>query len=255
MSLVPDGTPLVLLNAFPVDRSQWDPLIDALPALPGDIITFDVPGIGDMPLPDEEPSLELIADAAVLAMREVTGRDKAVWVGCSMGGYIAMAVAERHPEAVAGIGLLGTKAAADTDEAREARLALAEKVDGAEGHPDPRGAAEGLVGTPGEGREALVAAVAGNIARHGGDGIAWGQRAMAARPDRTEVLAALEVPALVAVGEHDAIAGEDAAHAMAEALGVEAMVLDGVGHLSAWEDPQRVAALVADLVDRADAAG
>ncbi|WP_062523089.1 alpha/beta fold hydrolase [Demequina silvatica] len=253
MSLVPDGTPLVLLNAFPVDRAQWDPLLDALPVLPGDIITFDVPGIGDMPLPEEEPSLELIADAAVLAMREVTGRDKAVWVGCSMGGYIAMAVAERHPEAVAGIGLLGTRSTADTDEAREARLALAERVDGAEGHPDARGAAEGLVGTRDDARDALVAAVAANIARHGGDGIAWGQRAMAARPDRTAVLEALDVPAFVAVGEHDAIAGVDAARTMAEALGVEAEVLAGVGHLSAWEAPERVAALVAGLVDRADA--
>ncbi|WP_062386337.1 alpha/beta fold hydrolase [Demequina iriomotensis] len=252
MSLVPDGTPLVLLNAFPVDRSQWDPLLEALPDLPGDIITFDVPGIGDMPLPDDEPSLELIADAAVLAMREVTGHDSAVWVGCSMGGYIAMAVAERHPEAVAGLGLLGTKAAADTDEAREARLALADSVEGAAGHPDPRAAAEGLVGTRGEAREALVAAVAANIARHGGDGIAWGQRAMAARPDRTEVLAALDVPAFVAVGEHDAIAGEAAAHEMAAALGVEATVLPGVGHLCAFEEPGPVSALVAALIGSAD---
>ncbi|WP_062515967.1 alpha/beta fold hydrolase [Demequina gelatinilytica] len=254
MSLVPDGTPLVLLNAFPVDRSQWDPLLEALPALPGDIITFDVPGIGDMPLPDEEPSLELVADAAVLAMREVTGHRNAVWVGCSMGGYIAMAVAERHPEAVAGIGLLGTKSEADTDEARDARLALADQVDGAEGHPDPRGAAEGLVGTQGEAREALVGTVAANIARHGGDGIAWGQRAMAARPDRTEVLSSLEVPAFVAVGEHDAIAGQPAARAMAASLGVEPVVLEGVGHLCAVEAPEAVAGLVAGLIERAETA-
>ncbi|WP_062463687.1 alpha/beta fold hydrolase [Demequina soli] len=250
MSLVPDGTPLVLLNAFPVDRAQWDPLIDALPDVPGDIITFDVPGIGDMPLPDEEPSLELIADAAVLAMREVTGHDRAVWVGCSMGGYIAMAVAERHADAVAGLGLVDTKSVEDTEEAREARLALADAVDGASGHPDPRGAAEGLVGSQGEGREALVAAVAANVARHGGDGIAWGQRAMAARPDRTGVLAAIDVPAFVAYGELDAITGAAEASIMAEALGVEPVALAGVGHLAAFEAPERVSALVADLLGR-----
>lgn len=251
MSIVPDGTPLVLLNAFPLDRSQWDPLLAALDSPPGDIITFDVPGIGDMPLPDEEPSLELIADAAVLAMREVTGHDKAVWVGCSMGGYVAMAVAERHPEAVAGIGLIDTKSSADTDEAREARLTLADAVDGADGHPDPRAAAEGLVGLEGEGREALVSAVASNVARHAGDGIAWGQRAMAARPDRTEVLGGLDVPAFVAVGELDGLVGMDEAAVMADALGVEPVRLAGVGHLAAWEDPAAVAALVGDLLRRA----
>ncbi|MDN4479110.1 alpha/beta fold hydrolase [Demequina lignilytica] len=250
MSIVPDGTPLVLLNAFPVDRSQWDPLVDALAGrVPGDIITFDVPGIGDMPLPDEEPSVELIADAAVLAMREVTGHPAAVWVGCSMGGYIAMAVAERHPEAVAGLGLLGTRSTADTDEARAGRLAIAEKVDGAPGHPDPRGAAEGLVGTQGDGREALVATVAANIALHEGDGIAWGQRAMAARPDRTEVLRALDVPAFVAVGENDGIAGPAEAAVMADALGVDPVVLGGVGHLCALEAPGPVADLVTGLLD------
>lgn len=250
MSIVPEGTPLVLLNAFPVDRSQWDPLVDALGGrVPGDIITFDVPGIGDMPLPDEEPSLELIADAAVLAMREVTGHPAAVWVGCSMGGYIAMAVAERHPDAVAALGLLGTRSTADSEEARAGRLAMAERVDGAAGHPDPRGAAEGLVGTQGDRREELVAQVAADIALHEGDGIAWGQRAMAARPDRTEVLRGLDVPAFVAAGALDGIAGPAEAAVMAEALGVEAVVLDGVGHLSALEAPEAVADLVAALLD------
>ena len=138
-------------------------------------------------------------------MREVTGRDAAVWVGCSMGGYIAMAVAERHPDAVAGLGLLGTKSTADTEEARAKRLEIADAVDGEPGHPDPRAAAEGLVGTQGERREPLVAAIADNVARHSGEGIAWGQRAMAARPDRTEVLRGLDVPAVVAVGSLDCL--------------------------------------------------
>ena len=253
MSIVPDGTPLVLLNAFPLDRAQWDPLLEALTAVPGDIITFDVPGIGDMPLPDEEPSIDLIADAAVLAMREVTGHGSAVWVGCSMGGYIAMAVAERHPEAIAGLGLLGTKSTADTEEARAKRLQLADAVEDAPGHPDPQGAAEGLVGTQGDGREALVEAVAANVARHAGDGIAWGQRAMASRPDRTEVLRGLEVPAVVVVGDRDTFSTVDDAALLADALGTDAVVLEGVGHLCAWEAPEAIAPMVADVLERAEA--
>lgn len=249
MTTIPDGTPVVLLNAFPVDREQWEPLIAAMSAtLPGDVIAFDLPGIGQMPMTDEEPSLELIADAAVLAMREATGHDAAVWVGCSMGGYIALAVAEREPTAVAGLGLLCTRATADDADGVAKRLAAADAALKAGGVPDPAGAAEGLIGTQGPDRDSLVAGIAANIARHGGDGIAWGQRAMAARPDRTEVLRNVDAPVVVVIGGNDGIVPRADAEAMASAAGVEAVVLEGVGHMCAYEAPQAVARALAPLV-------
>lgn len=248
MSTPPDGTPLVLLNAFPVDRSQWEGLIAALaPIAKGDIIAFDIPGIGEMPIPDEEPSLELIADAATVAMREATGHESAIWVGCSMGGYIAMAVAEREPAAVAGLGLIGTRATADSADDKAKRLEIADSVAGAERHPNPRLVAENLIGTQGELREALVGAIESNVAQHGGDGIAWGQRAMAARPDRTEVLRGVDAPAVVVIGENDSITPRADAEAMAAALEVVPVVLSGVGHLAAFKDPDAVARALAPL--------
>ncbi len=252
MTLIPHGTPLVLLNAFPVDRAQWESLLaaDALrEARVGDIIAFDVPGIGDMPIPEGEPSLDLIADAAVLAMREVTGESAALWVGCSMGGYIAMAVAERHADAVAGLVLIGTKAQADDEAGRAKRLDLAASLDGKAGAADPAAMAAPLVGTQGPRREELLAAVRDNIARHSGDGIAWGQRAMAARPDRLAVLAGLDVPAAVVWGDRDGISSREASQAMAEALEAPLHVLEGVGHLAAWEAPDAVAKIVARVAE------
>lgn len=248
-TLLPTAAPLVLLNAFPVDRAQWEPLIALWSDFDGDIISFDMPGIGEMPLPDEEPSLDLIADAAVLAMREATGHDAAVWVGCSMGGYVAMAVAERHPDAVAGLALIDTRSTADDAAGVAKRLALADGLEGKDGAADPRAMAEPLVGTQGDGRAALVAAIAQNIARHSGDGIAWGQRAMAARPTRTEVLRLVDAPSVVIVGEHDGITSIADAQVMAAALGVEVTVIPGVGHLSAYEAPAAVAAAIAPLLD------
>lgn len=255
MRLVPSGVPVVLLNAFPVDRSQWEPLLAELASrrLPrGDVITFDMPGIGDMPLPEEEPSLELITDAATAAMVDVTGEPAAVWIGCSMGGYVAMAVAERHPQAVAGLVLIGTKASADTPEARAKRLSLAESLDGKPGALDPAAMAEPLVGTQGAARDGLLAAVAANIASHSGDGIAWGQRAMAKRPDRLAVLEGLEVPAAVVRGENDGIAGEPEAQAMAKALDADVVTIPGAGHLTALEAPQAVADVVERVLEAAE---
>jgi len=249
-ALLPTGSPIVLLNAFPVDRAQWEPLIALLGDYDGDIIAFDMPGIGEMPLPDEEPSLDLIADAAVLAMREATGHDAAIWVGCSMGGYVAMAVAERHPGAVAGLALLDTRSTADDEAGVAKRLALADSLAGHSGVADPVAMAEGLVGTQGESREALVNQVADNIIRHSGDGIAWGQRAMAARPDRTQVLRTVDAPSVVIMGERDTITGMEHAKVMAGALGIEVTVIEGAGHVSALEAPQAVYEAIAPLLNR-----
>ena len=64
--------------------------------------------------PDAAPSLEAAADAvaATLARHGVT---RAVVAGLSMGGYVALALVERHPELVAGLALVDTKSTPDDD--------------------------------------------------------------------------------------------------------------------------------------------
>src|SRR5690606_30443764 len=107
--------------------------------------------------------------------------------------------------------------------------------------PDPMAMAAPLVGRTDARGESIRQAVAADIARHPGAAVAWGQRAMAARPDRTEVLRGLDVPAVVMVGDLDSITTpQDAAH-LADALDTSHVVLSGVGHLCAWEDPEAVA--------------
>lgn len=248
MTLLPTGTPLVVLNAFPLDREQWEPLLAALDTFDGDIITFDPPGIGDMPASPSEPSLELIADAAVAALRESTGSADAIWVGCSMGGYVAMAVLERHPDAVAGLGLIGTRAGADANEAHARRLEAAETAETLGRAPEPRKAAEGLLGAQGRADADMLASVTANVERQAGDGVAWGQRAMAARPDRLAVLATCDAPAFVVRGDDDGLTSVEEAQAMADALGVELTVAHGAGHLVHVEQPEQIARLIDGIV-------
>ena len=246
------NVPLVFLNAFPLDSEQWEPLLAVLDAPVGDIITFDAPGIGEMPASPEDPSLELIADAAVAAMREVTGSADALWVGCSMGGYVAMAVLERHPDAVAGIGLLATKAAADTEAVKARRLEAATAAMAHDGLVDPADTARGLLGAFSGERESLVEATTANLARQRGEGVAWGQLAMAARPSRLEVLRGADVPAFVARGDQDGLTSDDDAAAMADALGVELTRIGAAGHLLAMEAPEAVARLIGALATAAN---
>jgi len=245
---------LVLLNAYPLDKEQWEGLLEGLDrtnAPVGDIITFDPPGIGDMPPTQEDASLDLIAHAAVMAMREVTGRRDALWVGCSMGGYVAMAVAQHYPDAVAGLGLLGTRANADADDVRSGRERTAVEVEQRDGLADPTATIHGQLGSRAQADAHLVERLEGIAARQRGVGLAWAQRAMAARPQRLSVLEQLDVPAFVARGDEDALTTRDQAEQMAKALGVEVVQVPQVGHLVAVEAPDVVARLIATLAQAA----
>lgn len=236
--------PLVLLHAFPLDSRMWDGVRAPLVAQTR-VITPDQRGLGRTTLPDTDRDPDL-ADAAadVLALLDRLGLDRVLLGGCSMGGYLAMAVLRAAPERVAGLVLIDTRAGADSDEAAAGRRATAERAE-TEGHagwlaekmlPDllgatTRAALPELVGTVRELIDAQPPA-----------GVAWAQRAMAARPDSLALLRTADVPALVLVGEEDTLTTPEVAREMAGAMpDAELVVLPNVGHLSPLESPAAVA--------------
>ncbi|WP_098485540.1 alpha/beta fold hydrolase [Georgenia soli] len=253
-----EAVPLVLLHAFPLDRRMWDDVLAELDDLP--VITLDAPGFGSSPATEElaeafgapsEPTLTLYADAVAGTLREA-GVDRAVVAGLSMGGYATLALAERHPDLLAGVGLLDTRAAPDPEAAREDRLRVAEEAAG----PKGAGAVAPMIGkvlgtTSHAERPEVVEKVRGWLAEAPPSGIAWAQRAMAARPDRLAALEALDVPALVLRGAEDLQSSQDDAESMASALrDVEVVVVPRAGHLSAVEQPQEVATALRALRER-----
>lgn len=248
-----EGVPVVFLHAFPLDANMWSPLAEDLVAagVERPLLALDYPGFGGTPGPlAGTPSLDALADSAVATLL-AEGYPRAVWVGCSMGGYTALAIAERHPDSVAGLALVDTKATADSDEARTRRLAIASQMDLLMELPDPLGMAEPLVGLRDERRDGVLARVVEIIATQRPEAVAWGQRAMAARPDRTGVLAALSAPVAVIWGHLDEVATHADAEAMADAAGVPATVIPEAGHLSPVEDPAAVAVALLPLLEAA----
>ena len=247
------GTPLVLLHALPVDSRMWDPVRDAL-AGAARVITPDQRGFGHSPLPpdDREPRLDAVADD-VLELMDDLGLERAVLGGCSMGGCAAMAVLRRAPHRVAGLVLVDTRPDADNDERRAGRLAMAEQVerDGVSWLADT--VLPGLLaaGTP-EVRPELDARLRALVTAQPPAGVAWAQRAMAARPDSTDVLRAFDGPALAVVGERDVLSPPDVVRRMAALLPQGELVeLPGCGHLSPMEAPDEVAAAVSSWLGRA----
>ncbi|WP_029290403.1 alpha/beta fold hydrolase [Cellulomonas sp. HZM] len=245
------GTPVVLLHAFPLDHRMWLDVADALEGRT--VLAVDLPGSAGSPPDRPEPSVDAAADR-LAAQLDAAGVGHAVVAGLSMGGYVALALAERRPDLVAALGLVDTKSTADTDDARANRLRIAAEADEQGTVAPVRPMAQTLLGaSTRNARPELQEQVAQWIEEQPPAGVAWSQRAMAARPDRTDVLAAFAGPAVVVVGAEDTLTPLDQAEHMAAAASAPLVVVPAAGHLSALERPAAVAAALDELVGRTDA--
>ncbi len=84
------------------------------------VIAIDLLGHGETSDLSESHSMEMQADM-VKSVLDHVGVKNCVIAGHSMGGYVALAFAERYPEAVKGLSLLNSHALKDTEEGREGR--------------------------------------------------------------------------------------------------------------------------------------
>jgi pimeloyl-ACP methyl ester carboxylesterase len=240
------GDPVVLLHAFPMDNSLWAAQRQALGQAGHWVITPDLPGFGGSALAPDAPSMDVMADA-VVELLDHLGIARAVVGGLSMGGYVTMALLRQHPDRLSAIILADTKAGADTPEAAAGRQAVAAAVEEA---GTAAGIADGmlpnLVGaTTRDSRPDIVATVRRWIGAQPASGVAWAQRAMAARPDSLADIGSFGRPVLVLYGAQDTISPAADAAAMAEAArsggsATTVVEIPAVGHLSAVEDPEAV---------------
>lgn len=240
---------LVLLHAFPLDHRMWAEQERAVAEAGWRVIAPDLPGFGGTRLLAGEPGLDAVA-AHLLDQFAADGIEHAVVAGLSLGGYVAMAMIRLatslgRPTFVDALVLCDTKASADGQEAVRNRMRLAEAVTADQvesGRLLRQAILPGLLGeTTHATRPEVVDMVGGWLDEAPPETVAWYQRAMAARPDSHDTLRCLQVPALVLWGSQDTLSPKAEQSTMLDALslGREA-VIEGVGHLSAVEDPDAV---------------
>lgn len=232
--------PLVLLHGFCEDASLWDGLLPMLGERP--VFCPDLPGFGDAPVP-EKPGMEVYADA-VLAFLDGHDVEKCVLVGHSMGGYAALAFAEKYPERLAGFGLVHSHPYPDTPDRRENRRRGIELV--------RSGKKEQYVGQlfPALFPPAFAAAnpdVVQRLVRRAqnfpAEGIALALEGMMERPSHEKTLGNAPCPVLFVVGTEDSLLERPLAEAMTALPPVaDIHILEGVGHMGIFEAPEKVAA-------------
>lgn len=114
-----EGDVVVLLHGFCESRSLWTDFEKVL-SEKYRVISPDLPGFGESRLLDENVSMEYFAKEIVVLI-DALKIEKCVVVGHSLGGYIALAMAEAYPDILKGIGLFHSTSYPDTDEKKDNR--------------------------------------------------------------------------------------------------------------------------------------
>lgn len=250
------GPPVVLLHPFPFDRRYWADTAAAL-APRHRVISVDAPGFGE----STAAGPFTIAGAAddLAALLAGLGVAAATVVGLSMGGYVALALAHRHPLRLAALVLADTRAAADTPETRRARDDARALIEGGgAGTGAGAGASAGVGAYLDRSLPRLLApdaapallARARALAETRADRIIAGLAALRDRPDRTAELAAIRCPTLVLGGARDQVVPADEMKQMSAAIPRGRFVaLEGIGHLANLEAPGPFLAALRGFLD------
>lgn len=249
-----DGPALLLLHAFPLDASMWDAQVAAVSGRYR-CLRPDFWGCGASPPP---PGPTTIDGYAAVLLSELDDRGVADFAVCgsSMGGYMTFALLRAAPDRVRAVVLSGTRAAADDDAARAARMEMAGQV--------RSGGVEAIVETMTNrllcprcrGEVHIADPVRGRIRGCSADGVVAAIEAIAGRPDSTPMLGGIHVPALVVCGRADIIVPVEESRAMAAAIpGAQLKEFEGTAHLANLEQPAAFSELLGGFLDDATAAG
>jgi pimeloyl-ACP methyl ester carboxylesterase len=182
-----------------------------------------------------------MADDVATLFTELGITEPVVLGGLSMGGYVALAFARRHAGRLRALVLADTRSEADGPEARANRDQM---IRFAAGHTArdvieqmlPKMVSKETI----DRRPEVVEEVRRVASAQTSDGIIGALQALRDRPDATSSLGAIAVPALVVVGRDDVLTPPETASALASRIrGARRVEIDGAGHLSNLEQPER----------------
>jgi pimeloyl-ACP methyl ester carboxylesterase len=246
-----DGAAIVLFPSFLTDGGMWDGQMRPL----GNVartIAFDGPGHGKSETP---PPFSLDDNArAVLDALDALGVKKFVMIGLSWGGMIGMRLATIAPDRVAALALLDTSAAPETMPNRvryramlttHRRVGLPAWV--AERRVLPLYFSEETLSTHRELAENFWRDAVG-FPR---EGVYKAGKAIFQRKDFRPELSRIRCDTLVMCGEGDRATPPERSREIASAIaGAELVFVEGAGHLSALEKPDRVNASLVPFAER-----
>ncbi|MEX0703202.1 MAG: alpha/beta fold hydrolase [Planctomycetales bacterium] len=248
-----EGEPLLFVHGFPLNHESWRPQLDEF-SRTHRVIAPDLRGFGGSDVTAGTATMERFADDLRDLLDALGVVEPVTFCGLSMGGYIAWQFAHKHPGRLRRLVLCDTKAAADSDEAKENRHRMAETAL-AHGAAAIAKALEDKLFAEATRRDRpeVVAMVRRMIEGTDPEGIAAALRGMAERPDMSESLEKVEVPTLLIVGVEDALTPPAEMKRMAIALmNAQLVQIADAGHLAPLENPEPVNAAIRKFLEETE---
>ena len=236
-----EGKPLVLLHGYPLDHHIWD-LVAQLLEDKFDLILPDRRGFGKSSTVDTPYTMDDFA-SDIAGLLDHLGIQKAAIAGHSMGGYAALAFANRYPDRVGGLGMVASQVLADSPERKEGRYKTATDIS----EHGTQGVVEAMAPklTPDQNLQLSVRDV---IARQQPAALIGALKAIAERNDTTTLFSQFSFPVVIIHGDADDLIPIDRAREMKDLVPrAELVELKGVGHLPMLESPQETAKALLNL--------
>lgn len=243
------GPPIFFIHGFPLSHRMWDQQLTSL-ADKFRVIAPDLRGFGGSGVTSGTVTIEQMADDCASILMTLELHEAVDVVGLSMGGYVAMQLAYRHPALLKHLVLCNTKAAPDSADAAANRLKMADHVLRAGNEIVatamlPRLFASHVASQYPE----VVAAVRQMILTTAPEGLAAAQRGMAIRPDARPGLPTITARTLVVCGSEDVISPPDEMQTIADAIpGARYLEFAGQGHMTPMEAPGPFNAALVDFL-------
>ncbi len=251
-----EGLPVVLLHPTPLDREYWRPLMRELAGIRA--IVPDLRGHGRSELGSGLPAgaFSRVPGAPVLTMSQIAADilalldhlriSKAVFGGCSIGGYVMLELWRKAPQRMRGMMIVCSKPQPDAEASLTKRMETIARAraDGVAALFD--GMAQNTVApSVRKERPEVVSEVRGQMTLTA-EALVAVQAGLAARLDSVPTVATIRVPVLAIAGAEDSnVTAADMEAFRAAPGGCELHVLPCAGHYAAYEQPKRVALLMA----------
>jgi len=250
------GIPVLFLHPTPLDHFYWLPLIERLsnvraivPDLRGhgaSELGTNLPVGGFARVPDA-PMLnmaQLASDA--IALLDLLALREAVFVGCSIGGYVMLELWRRVPERMRGLAFVCSKPQPDAEANLVKRADTIAKARAGERETLFDGMVLASIGATARSRRPAIVPELRSRMMLTSEAIVAVQAGLAVRFDSVSKVSTIQVPVLgISGGEDFAVSPAEMEAYRAAPGGCELHTLPDAGHFAAYEQPATIASLLA----------